>query len=84
MLIIEYHVRIWQVSPQVSCGDTGQIWMWFKESNGYFHKIFAYGEINERSLSNPHHRYHCLLELIQVTGEALTTVTAVTVPELRR
>ena len=35
-LAIEYHVYIWQVSPQLSCGDTWQIWMWFKESNRYF------------------------------------------------
>ena len=30
--------------------------MWFKEPNGYFCEIenFAYGEINERSFSNPH------------------------------
>ena len=55
-LDIEYHVYIWQVSPQLSCGDTCQIWKWFKESNRYFWKIehFAYGEINERSFSNPH------------------------------
>ena len=55
-LAIEYHVYIWQVSPQLSCGDTCQIWMWFRESNRYFCKIenFAYGEINERSFSNPH------------------------------
>ena len=49
-LAIEYHVFDW------SCGDTCQIWMWFNESNCYFCKIesFAYGEIKERSLSNPH------------------------------
>ena len=29
-LAIEYHVYIWQVSPQLSCGDTCQIWMWLK------------------------------------------------------
>ena len=56
MLAIEYHVYIWQVSPQLSCGDTCQIWMWFRESNSYFCKIenLAYGEISERSFSNPH------------------------------
>ena len=56
MVAIEYHVYIWQVSPQLSCGDTCQIWMWFMESNSYFCKIenFAYGEISERSFSNPH------------------------------
>ena len=55
---IEYHVYIWHVSPQLSCGDTCQIWMWLKESNRYFCKIknFAYGEISERSFSNPHTR----------------------------
>ena len=55
-LAIEYHVYIWQVSPQHSCGDNCQIWMWFRESNRYFCKIenFAYGEISERSFSNPH------------------------------
>ena len=57
-LIIEYHVYIWQVAPQLSCGDTCQIWMWFKEYNRQFCKIrnFAYGEINERIFSNPHPR----------------------------
>ena len=57
-LAIEYRVHIWQVSPQLSCGDTCQIWMWFGESNRYFCKIenFAYGEISERSFSNPQPR----------------------------
>ena len=27
-----FHVYIWQVLPQLSCGNTCQIWMWFKES----------------------------------------------------
>ena len=56
MLAIVYHVHIWQVLPQLSCGDTCQIWMWCKQSNRYFDRIktFAYGEINERSFSNPH------------------------------
>ena len=55
-LAIEHHVYIWQVSPQLSCGDICQIWMWFEESNMYFchNENFAYGEINERSFSNPH------------------------------
>ena len=29
-LVVEYHVYIWQVSPQLSCGDTCQIWMWLR------------------------------------------------------
>ena len=57
-LAIENRDYIWQVSPQLSCGDTCQIWMWCRESNRYFCKIenFAYGEISERSFSNPHPR----------------------------
>ena len=56
MLAIEYYVHIWQVLPQLSCGGTCHIWMWFKECNWYFCEIenFAYGEIDERSFSNPH------------------------------
>ena len=56
MLAIEYHVLIWQVSPQPSCDDTCQIWIRFKECNRYFCEIenFAYREIEERSFSNPH------------------------------
>ena len=56
MLAIEYEVHIWQVLPQLSCGDTCQIWMWFKDFKRYFCEIenFAYGEIDERSFSNPH------------------------------
>ena len=48
--------RLRQLSPQLSCGDTCQIWMWCKEYHRYFCKIenFAYGEIKERSFSNPH------------------------------
>ena len=30
MLAIVYHIHIWQVLPQLSCGDTCQIWMWCK------------------------------------------------------
>ena len=55
-LAIEYHAHIWQVSPQLSCCDTCQIWMRFKEWNRYFCRIenFACGEIDERNFSNPH------------------------------
>ena len=56
MLAIEYNVNIWQVSPRLSCGGTCQVWMLSKEYNKFFLKIenFAYGEIKERSFSNPH------------------------------
>ena len=45
----EYHVHVCQVSPQLSCGDTWQIWMRFKALNSYFHKSrdVKNGEINE-------------------------------------
>ena len=36
--LLDITVIIWQVSPQLNYSDTHQIWMWFKESNGYFHK----------------------------------------------
>ena len=38
-LAIEYHVYIWRVSPLLSCGDTCEIWIWFKESNEYFCRL---------------------------------------------
>ena len=47
MLAIEYHVHIWQVSAQLSCGDICQLCMWCEESNIYFSKIddFAWGAL---------------------------------------
>ena len=64
----EYHVYIRQVSPQLSCGDTCQIWMWCQECSMYFCHIknFPYGEINERSFSTPHPRSR-LLRLTSIT-----------------
>ena len=55
-LPVKCQVYIWQVSPQLSCGDTWQIWTWLKVSDLYFCKIkiSRNGEINERSFSNPH------------------------------
>ena len=57
-LTIKHTVHIWQVSPQLSCGDTCQIWTWFKVSNLLFWEteICRNGEINGRSFSNPHPR----------------------------
>ena len=51
-LDIEYHVDIKQLLPQLSWGDTCQIWILFKESKWYICKIenFAYGEINKGAL----------------------------------
>ena len=55
-LTIKYNVHIWQVSPQLSCGDTCQIWTWFEVSNLLFWEIeiCRNEEINRRSFSNPH------------------------------
>ena len=53
-LDIEYHVNIWQVSPQLSCSDTCQIWMWFKESKRYFwKKILLKEKLTNRALVTP-------------------------------
>ena len=54
-LSIEYHVHIWQVSPQLRCSDNCQIWLWFKDPNRYFNKIenFHNGEVNKWSFINP-------------------------------
>ena len=56
MLAIKYHIYIWQVSPQLSCGDICQIWMCLNEYNSYLGEIenFDYEEMIERSFSNPH------------------------------
>ena len=31
-----HHIHIWQVSPQLSCGNTCQIWTWYTIANMYF------------------------------------------------
>ena len=51
-----FHVHIWQVSPQPSCGDTCQIWSWFKRSSRHFCKIHSVlnGEGNELRFNDPH------------------------------
>ena len=38
-LPIKYHIHIWQVSLQLSCSDTCQIWKWFSEHSRYFCRI---------------------------------------------
>ena len=50
----KYHIHIWQVSPQLSCGYTDQIYMWFNGSNIYFAKSnIPKGEIIIRILVSP-------------------------------
>ena len=59
--VIKTRVSYWvsrficQLSPQFSCGDTCQIWMWFKEFHKCFYKNknFTYRGINERNYINP-------------------------------
>ena len=58
-LPIQYHVHICQMSPQLSCGDTWQIWMWIEESKLYVCsiKISRNGVTDHdqlRSFSDPH------------------------------
>ena len=71
MLPIEYHVHIWQVSPQLSCGDSCLIWMWCKESNRYLSSIkkFAWGKINAQSFSNPQPRRFDFIAPIQNSAQ---------------
>ena len=56
-LAIEYHINIWQVAPQLSCGDTCQMWMCFKKSYRYFCKIkiFFLRRNWHPELQYPHH-----------------------------
>ena len=55
MLAIKYHVHIWQVSPQLSCGDTYQIWMWSKNVTGTFarSKILLTEKLTKGALVTP-------------------------------
>ena len=73
MLAIAYHIYIRQVSPQSSCSDISQIWIWLKESNRYFCKIenSAKGEINERSLRNPRSWTTANQDFVQSTSSPL-------------
>ena len=52
------YIHIWQLSPQPSCGDNCQIWMWFNKSNWYFSTGKKYplrGAGNdEQNFSDPH------------------------------
>ena len=36
MLDYLHHIHIWLVSPQLSCGNTCQIWTWYTIANMYF------------------------------------------------
>ena len=64
--IIEYHVYNWQVPLQLSCSDTCQIRIWFKEYDRYccMIKYFVYRKINKQSFSNPHPWFSIGLDLL--------------------
>ena len=54
LLAIEHHVYILQVLPQLSCGNTCQIWKWFKQSDTFARsEILLTESINERNFSDP-------------------------------
>ena len=45
------HIHIWQVSPQLSCGDTCQIWIRYLKVSPQFHKRFINLQMVELSPS---------------------------------
>ena len=64
--------HICQVSPQLSCSDTSQMWMWSKKINKYLPKIRYYPneEIDKRNFSK-HLPMSKSLLLVQLTSRAL-------------
>ena len=56
LLLIEYHIHIWQVSQQGSCGDTCQMKIWCQDYDRRFCNIrkFPNGEIKEWWFNNSH------------------------------
>ena len=57
-LPVAYHIHVWQVSLQLSCSDTCQIWMWFEGSN--FFKIKNFLEKKRKIFSNLNPSQVCL------------------------
>ena len=57
------HIHIWQMSPQLSCGDTCQIWTRYSIVNVCFDNNGKYGKFRngDNWLSNPHpcSLWHC-------------------------
>ena len=73
MVAMEYNVNIWHVSPQHSCGDTCQIWMWCEESNRYFarSKILLMEKLTNRALVTPTPVLWCLGQSFQITDRRI-------------
>ena len=40
-------IHIWKVSPQLSCGDTCQIWTWYSIANMYFDDVEKLGKLRK-------------------------------------
>ena len=47
MLDSSNHIHIWQMLPQLSCGDTCQTWMRYSRGNQYFDKIWKITELRK-------------------------------------
>ena len=45
------HIHIWQVSPQLSCGNTCSIWMWYSKANMYIWPYWKITKATERRKS---------------------------------
>ena len=75
-------VYIWQVSPQLSCDDTCQIWMWFKLSSRYCCKIANHLDNEPLSAILLTHKYlethGCLVSI--VATDALVLYVRPSVP----
>ena len=69
-LAIEYYVHTWQVSLQLSCSDTYQIWKWKNSANRSFCKIqnVLNSKIYKRDFSTPH-SWSFLTLLLQLCRE---------------
>ena len=75
-LSVTYQVYIWQVSLQLCCSDTCQIWTGFKGFNTDFHKIrhVTIGEIQEQmKLLHPPPQWHPLKEFVIFYAERMGT-----------
>ena len=49
----EYHTNIWQFSPQLSCGNMWQIWIWLNRPKLFFCKIKFMKKKKKRQLHQP-------------------------------
>ena len=69
-LPIGYHFHIWQVSPQLSCGDTCQIWMEFKGVSESLNLTVFLGTVDIEV-----HIVHISCAIVAYTLESLSSLT---------